>query len=353
MNRREIGERAIDRVLQTITLLVAAFVAVGVAFTVLIPVMQRTGHTLVSSADVASDRRATSIEIIQSWGQVGGSQADVWVKNVGRTRIIALEKTDLFFGVGTAITGVPYGGSGCSAPCWHYELENDTAWNPEATLHITLLPTDPLVAATIYQIKIVTPNGVEATAYLAMPNRTWYLHNNPTPPTGDTTSQAVLPLDQTLPTAATLFNYDSDRDGAAGLLIAKGGSGPAESDPTKHQAWRTVALADDLAIQGDVSVILWSGIKSFDLGKAGSVTVFLRHFDGSTYTEIAQGSLTDSDWQGGSSTWVSKAINIIGVSYTIPAGEFFEVKLIVGLSAGDDMWFAYDTALYISRTTLP
>ncbi len=49
----------------------------------------------------------------------------------------------------------------------------------------------------------------------------YFMHNNPTPPTGDTSSQVSLPLNTTSP-IATLYNYDQDRDAFAGLLIAKG-----------------------------------------------------------------------------------------------------------------------------------
>ena len=69
----------------------------------------------------------------------------------------------------------------------------------------------------------------------------WCLQNDPTPPTGDTASQAVLPLAKTPPTATTLYNYDTDRDTSAGLQILAGGSGASESDLTKHQPWRTAA----------------------------------------------------------------------------------------------------------------
>ena len=180
-----------------------------------------------------------------------------------------------------------------------------------------------------------------------------YLHNDPTPPTGDTTFQAILPLDQNAPSATTLYNYDN-LDAFPGRLIEKGASGPTEADATKFQAWRTVPLTSDLTVGGGVvSVVLWTGIKDFNPGVPGSVTIFLRHFDGLSYTEIGQGSRTVPDWQGGSSSWISRNITITGVNYTIPAGHQLEVKLIVDASSGDHMWIAYDTVSYDSRVELP
>lgn len=180
-----------------------------------------------------------------------------------------------------------------------------------------------------------------------------YLHNNPTPPTGDTNSQAVLPTDTTAPTATTLYNYDQDRDSDAGLKIVKGGSGPDEADLTKYQAWRTGSLSDDLLIIGDVTIDLWSGIDKFKLTKSGEVVIFLRDYNGSTYTEIGSGSLYEDLWQAGSGTWVMKTITISGLNYTILAGNELEVKLIVGNNAAADMWFAYDTTSYASVVKIP
>jgi len=181
----------------------------------------------------------------------------------------------------------------------------------------------------------------------------YYLHNNPTPPTGDTNAQAVLPMDTTAPTATTLYNYDMDRDSFAGLWISKGGSGPGETDPTKHQVWRSGNLTKSLPIMGTVTIDLWSAIKDFGQGKEGEVIIYLRDYNGSTYTEIGNGTLYEADWQGGSSTWVMKTITITGLNYTIPAGNELEVELIVGNDSGDNMWFAYDTTSYPSVVKNP
>ena len=64
----------------------------------------------------------------------------------------------------------------------------------------------------------------------------FYLHNDPSPPSGDTVSQDPLPLNKLPALGGTLYNYDTDRDGDAGLLIVRGGAGPTESYPTTSQA---------------------------------------------------------------------------------------------------------------------
>jgi len=182
---------------------------------------------------------------------------------------------------------------------------------------------------------------------------TFYLHNNPTPPTADTASQPVLPMDLTDPSADTLYNYDTDRDAFPGLLIAKGGSGADESDPTKYQAWRTSALPTDLIVQGDLTLKLWSGMKDFQGNNRGVITVYLRDFDGSGYVEVGSSTLAESGWQSGSPSWVLKTLTFSVGPHTVASGHSLELKIIVQGSSDDDMWFTYDTSPNRSRVVVP
>ena len=81
--------------------------------------------------------------------------------------------------------------------------------------------------------------------------------------------------------------------------------------------------------------------------------MFLREYDAGSYIEIGQGTLSEADWQEGTSTWVQKTISIPGVNWTVSAGKELEVKIIVNGVAGDDMWFAYDTMSFDTRITIP
>ena len=214
--------------------------------------------------------------------------------------------------------------------------------------------------ASYYYVVTAVDNGSNESAYsseaTAIPNcaaRNWYLHNNPTPAVGDTASQAVLPLDLTAPTAATLYNYDTDRDSAPGRFIDKSSEGVNETDLGKMQVWRTAALGNGGCLDGTVTITVWAAIKDYGQGKEGEVFVYLRDYNGTTHTEIANGSVFRADWQGGSSTFVQGVITIPGLSYTIPAGNMLEIKLTVGGQSGDSMWFAYDTVSQSSSANDP
>ena len=157
-------------------LTIAAIVGVVSVVNVLLPAINRAGYALVSSADVADDRLSSRIEIIHATGQDTATQAEVWVKNTGVSRLVALTRIDVFFGPSTNYARIPSGGTitadppvACSpTPCFKYEIENDTEWGPTATLHIVIFLTDPLAAGNTYYVKVVAPNGVEDAKFFTL-----------------------------------------------------------------------------------------------------------------------------------------------------------------------------------------
>ena len=159
----------------------------------------------------------------------------------------------------------------------------------------------------------------------------------------------MLPLDPAPASSFFLYNYDVDRDDRPGLYIQKGGSGAVETDVTKGQAWRTPATPVSVQISGIVTVEIWSAMKDFQPGKRGSVTVYLRDFDGAGYGAIAQQTLTYLDWQGANKYWTLKTFALGVGSYVLAPGHSLELKLVVEEDSDDDMWFAYDTAWAPSR----
>ncbi|HEX2194839.1 MAG TPA: hypothetical protein VHK63_07810 [Candidatus Limnocylindria bacterium] len=180
---------------------------------------------------------------------------------------------------------------------------------------------------------------------------TYFLHNNPTPPTGNTSSQANLAMNTTPPTATTLHNYDTDRDSAPGRLIQRGGSGAGETSLARYQNWRgpTAGLLGQ-TINGTVTVEFWSAMEGFAPNTAGEVRVFLRDVDSVTglTLEIASSTVSSADWQAGNAGWVQRSATF-SVNHLLLVGHRLEVKLVVGAGAADDMLFAYDTVLYRSR----
>ncbi len=149
-------------------LTIAAIVAIASVIGALMPAIARSGQALVMSADVANDRLSSRVEIIQATGVPDDTQVLTWVKNTGSNTILAVNKSDVFFGPQSDFQRIPYGDVGCTAPCWSFSVENDTKWNRSATVRITVLLTAPLSAGATYYFKIVTPNGIEDTKFFTL-----------------------------------------------------------------------------------------------------------------------------------------------------------------------------------------
>ena len=217
-------------------------------------------------------------------------------------------------------------------------LQIDTASEQEMTLAY-----DTAQHSSLVNLLFVPP----------VPSALYYLHNNPSPPVDDTSRQAVLPLDGTAPTGGVLYKYGKPNNNP-GLLLRGTELGLAETDPEKYQVWQTSPLAEALTIQGDILIDIWAGIRNFQANQSGAMTVYLRDYDGSGYTEIANGSIFAEDWQRGSGTFVPQTIMIADVDYTVPAGHRLEARLIADtIKASKDMWLAYDASGYPTVIKLP
>ncbi|HEX4818453.1 MAG TPA: hypothetical protein VFV66_37425 [Nonomuraea sp.] len=193
----------------------------------------------------------------------------------------------------------------------------------------------------------VTASDFAATRY--------YLHDDPTPPSSDQASQAGLAMDGTAPVATRLFDYDTDHGAAPGRTIARGGSGPAETDLTRYQDWRGPTVVVPQTVSGTVVVELWTAMAGFEAGRAGDLRVHLRDRDTvlGTTTEIATAAVSAADWQGAVSGWVKRRADIVVAGHTLVVGHQLELKVTVPAASGGDLWLAYDTTLYRSRVTLP
>ena len=122
-----------------------------------------------------------------------------------------------------------------------------------------------------------------------------YLHNNPTPPTGDTNAQADLPLNYVIPSATVLYDYDADLGGHAGpgRLIELSGGSADESNLDDYQNWQMLFSTvmydtlefdtangrnpDIIHIAGDIHAIAYCGtnndgyIKTVEISSAGEI----------------------------------------------------------------------------------
>lgn len=176
-----------------------------------------------------------------------------------------------------------------------------------------------------------------------------FLHDHPTPATGDSQALDPLPLSTVQPTSATLFNYDTDRDAFPGLFMSKG-DGLSETHPVKFQRWRHVP-SGTLSLAGPAELTLWSATKDFNTGKQGHIEVGLYDCDavGVSCVLLAAGAETISPWP---SSWQPIVVDLGTVTGSIGSTRSLVLKVAVGQDSHDDLWFAYDTSTYLSRLTI-
>ncbi len=186
--------------------------------------------------------------------------------------------------------------------------------------------------------------------------RRYYFHNNPTPPTGNTLAQFYLPMNSTVPTAGTLYNYDTNcTNNSPGRDLRRTNNGIDETRTCYVVNWTAATLTSPLTISGQATMVIWSATSSFRTGRAGNLTAGLVDYDvgAGTASLITSVSVTDANWQHGSSTWVRTTLTFPTATYTIPAGHRLEVRLVAATSSSGRMWVAHDTAAYQSYLQLP
>ena len=161
-----------EKTIVTAMLILAGVVCAVLIFNAVFPAIGQSSAAVVSMTDNVSDRVRSQVEIIHVTGELDGdgvfqdTNADgyfnvfVWVKNVGSSRIRAIDESDVFFGEVGDFARVPYvNDAGGSLPSWTMSLENDSEWGPTATLKITIYFSAPLSSGT-YFLKVVIPNGI-------------------------------------------------------------------------------------------------------------------------------------------------------------------------------------------------
>jgi flagellar protein FlaG len=149
-------------------LTIAAIVAIVAVVNAVLPSVSRTSGALISASNAVEDRIASQVEIVHATGQDGDPDADIWVKNTGASTIAALDRVDVFFGPEGNFQRIPQGTAGCTDPCWEYEIENSTTWEPTATLHIIVHTSANLTTGTTYYVKVVAPNGITDSKFFTV-----------------------------------------------------------------------------------------------------------------------------------------------------------------------------------------
>jgi hypothetical protein len=186
----------------------------------------------------------------------------------------------------------------------------------------------------------------------------YFLHNNPTPPVGNTTAQANLTATTTAPTQATLYNYDTNCDSRTGRWVRRQNPpSPGLTRACRYVNWRlpvrTTALP--LAAGSIVRVDIWSATDANQANRTGSLIAYLRDYNpgNGTYVEIANATYT-ARYSVGRTLYHTPFNVTISSAYTLAVGHQLELKIETPQATSqNNMMVAYDTTGYPSFLRLP
>ena len=211
-----------------------------------------------------------------------------------------------------------------------------------APLVLTLAFTT-LLAQAGTSLAMFTESKAAAANTFNSSNWAFFLHNNPTPPTGTTTAQFNLAMNPTAPTAATLYDYDTNCGGnGAGRTLARVTPSPTQATTCNYANWRTAALSSALTLTGNVTLDVWIETNTSTASRTGALAIYLRDYNpaSSTYTEIT--NLVSTSTYAVGLTWYERVITVTA-SYTLPVGHQLELKLEASTAGQASLVVAYDT----------
>jgi archaellum component FlaG (FlaF/FlaG flagellin family) len=169
-----------DKAITTTFLIIISMVMAIFLFNSVYPAVIESGDAMNNLTDRTEQQLKSQIGIIHAVGELdkdgwwqdinnnGSFDVLVWVKNIGATRIVPLEKSDIFFGPEGNFVRIPHQSeAGGTFPYWTSTVENAAEWVPTATVRITI-HHDVTLASGRYYIKVTTPNGTTSQQFFGM-----------------------------------------------------------------------------------------------------------------------------------------------------------------------------------------
>ena len=171
-----------EKVIVTAMFIVISMILAMMLFNVAYPAITQGGDAIAGMAYNVSDRMGYAISTVHVSGELdsGGTWQDAnsngqfevfaWIKNIGDSRIIGINRVDVFFGPEGNFTRIPYReiDDGVGFPYWTASVVNGTDWDPTGTLQITLHYSPGAISSGRYFLKVTLPNGVSSDYYLGL-----------------------------------------------------------------------------------------------------------------------------------------------------------------------------------------
>jgi type II secretory pathway pseudopilin PulG len=184
------------------------------------------------------------------------------------------------------------------------------------------------------------------------------LHNNPTPPTGNTNAQKNLTMDINPVSAATLYQYSRNHYNTIypGRFIDKSDSSDSQGDSKLMANW-VYQVPKNTKFNGEVVLKLWVAAKDLRCDKGFTIRTFLRtkNSEGAdSGTELTSADLAVSA-PGGTEPCNFREVTLpmTLTNVTVATNKFIELKVTIRNTSDDAALIAYDTTSFNSTLTLP
>lgn len=149
----------------------ASVVSAVLVINAVYPAIVRSGNSITRMAAKLDERIESQVKIVYATGELddAGTWQDVdsdsyfdvtfWVKNIGVSRIIGIEETDIFYGIAGDFARIPHStDAGGTYPQWSYSIENGDDWTSSVTVKFWI-HYQSAEASDEYLVKVITPNG--------------------------------------------------------------------------------------------------------------------------------------------------------------------------------------------------
>lgn len=182
-----------------------------------------------------------------------------------------------------------------------------------------------------------------------------YLHDNPTPPTGNSTANINMAMNPTAPTAATFYQYSSNYyNGGPGRYVKESSAGPTTTTTDEISNW-VYQVPEVTNFNGTGEIDMWVALKDFKCDKTLVVNYWVREKTSASTsggTILATGAMTWIPSGPEPCNWVNLTTTF-AISRVTAQNRWIELKVAVANSTGTAGLFAYDTTTYQSKLTLP
>ncbi|MDX8550653.1 hypothetical protein KHC33_04680 [Methanospirillum sp. J.3.6.1-F.2.7.3] len=152
-------------------MIIGAVLGAAVLITAILPAIFSAGDTFGTVSSSAEQKLKTDFRIVNTY-TAGGTEVQVWMKNVGNNRISTydIEISDVFLGIGSEYGRLGYDAGGAIGTFKCNPIPADGYWDVGETLEIFITNTgmDPITVNEVVSFTFTLPNSVRRSVTFSL-----------------------------------------------------------------------------------------------------------------------------------------------------------------------------------------